>query len=85
MLSLTFQQGKVEKGLFDIAENNKEGFEVWCVRPSGILPADAGLLQRISGKLYTAIDVDKLSAVMVKILLDGYEDRIIENSALFTI
>lgn len=66
----------------DLADANKDSLEVWCVRPSGILPSDAGTMTKCVGKLYAAIGVDRLASDMVKIALEGYPERLIENGAL---
>lgn len=70
----------------EMADADKtERFVVYCGRPSGILPADAGLATRLSGKLYGAIEVDRLAKAFVRILLDGFKERIIENDTLLSL
>ncbi|KAL2193733.1 hypothetical protein P885DRAFT_71936 [Corynascus similis CBS 632.67] len=52
-------KGQVEQRLCQVADvDAAERFAVYCTRPSGILPANAGLAARALGKLYGAIDVD---------------------------
>ncbi|GAB1310732.1 Nucleoside-diphosphate-sugar epimerase [Madurella fahalii] len=76
-------KGQVEQGLCEIADADKTGrFAVYCARPSGILPPDASLPVRLAGKLYDAIDVDRLAKAFIRVLIEGYKDRIIENSTL---
>ncbi|KAK4237205.1 hypothetical protein C8A03DRAFT_44927 [Achaetomium macrosporum] len=76
-------KGQVEQGLCEIADGDStKRFVVYCVRPSGILPPDAGLALRLSGKLYGAIEVDHLAKAFIRILLEGYRERIVENDQL---
>lgn len=72
----------VEKGLCELADANADRFEVWIVRPSGVLASDAGVAMKLTGKLFAAIGVDQLAADMIKIVLDGWESRIVENDVL---
>ncbi|KAK2592424.1 hypothetical protein QQS21_009876 [Conoideocrella luteorostrata] len=78
-------KGQAEKGLFEVRDAHRERLEVFCVRPSGILGVDAGLAERWTGKLYSAIDVDVLARAMISIALDGYSETIIENERLKSI
>jgi len=39
-------------------------------------------LSKLTGKLYAAITADKLAAHMVKILLEGHNDHLIESDVL---
>ncbi len=76
----------MEQGLCEIADaDTSKRFVVYCARPSGILPADAGIVARLSGKLYGAIEVDQLAKGFVRILLEGHKERIIENSQLLAL
>lgn len=76
-------QGQTEKALCEIADGDAaKRFEVFCARPSGIIPAGSGVARRLSGKLFDAIDVDQLAKAMVRIAVEGYKERIIENSQL---
>ncbi|AEO70686.1 2a86ad49-089b-42fc-a9e4-0e5b924ad9f8 [Thermothielavioides terrestris] len=76
-------KGETERGLCEIADGDAtKRFAVYCARPSGILPADAGVARKLSGRLFNAIGVDQLAKAMVRILLEGYKERIIENSEL---
>jgi len=76
----------VEKGLCDIADaDHAKRFVVYCGRPSGILPADAGLVAKLTGKLYGAITADQLAKAFVRILLEGYKECIIENDTLLAL
>ncbi|KAL1874740.1 hypothetical protein VTK73DRAFT_268 [Phialemonium thermophilum] len=78
-------KGQVERGLCELADANADRFEVWCARPSGVLPTDAGLATKAIGKLYGAIGVDHLASAMIKVCLQGYPQRIIENDELLRI
>ena len=76
----------MEQGLCEVADADPaKRFVVYCARPSGILPADAGFAARAAGKLYGAIDVDHLAKAFVRILLEGHKERIIENDGLLAL
>ena len=83
---LTPSQGQVEKELCGLADaDTSKRFVVYNGRPSGILPADAGLAARATGKLYGAINVDRLAKAFIRVVLEGYKERIIENEVLMTL
>jgi hypothetical protein len=76
----------VEQGLCEVADADKtERFVVYCARPSGILPANASLATKLVGKLYGAIEVDRLAKAFIRVLLEGYKERIIENDKLLAL
>jgi len=76
----------VEQGLCEIADaDTTKRFEVYCARPSGILPADAGFGSKLSGKLYGAIGVDHLAKGLLRIAVEGSKERIIENDELLAL
>jgi hypothetical protein len=76
----------VEKELCGLADADaSKRFVVYNGRPSGILPADAGLAARATGKLYGAINVDHLAKAFIRVVLEGYKERIIENEVLMTL
>ncbi|KAI5456379.1 hypothetical protein BGZ63DRAFT_429038 [Mariannaea sp. PMI_226] len=89
--SLTFMadtrhiKGDTENGLLKLADVEKNRFEAFCPRPSGVLAADTGTLGRVSGKLMGFILVQDLADAMIQIALKGYPKRIIESSDLATI
>ncbi|CAG9983280.1 unnamed protein product [Clonostachys byssicola] len=74
-------KGQVEKGLCDLAD--KDGrFDVFCPRPSGVLPSNVSTLGKLTGKLYGAIQVQDLAKALVYIALNGAEKQIIEAGEL---
>jgi hypothetical protein len=76
----------VEQGLCELADaETTKRLVVYCARPSGILPADAGLAARLSGRLYGAIGVEHLAKALIRILVEGFRERIIENEALLAL
>jgi hypothetical protein len=76
----------VEQGLCEIADaDTTKRFVVYCARPSGILPADAGAAARLSGRLYGAIRADHLAKALIRIFVEGFKERIIENEALLAL
>ncbi|KAI6088769.1 hypothetical protein F4821DRAFT_232923 [Hypoxylon rubiginosum] len=78
-------KGQVEKGLCDIADANKEKFEVWAVRPGGIVKKHANIMNLLTANTSGIIEVDHLAKAMLKIVLDGHTDRIVESGALLKI
>ncbi|KAK4192865.1 hypothetical protein QBC35DRAFT_483622 [Podospora australis] len=75
-------KGQVEKALSALADAAKN-FKVFIARPSGILgPSTPGLMSTVAGKLYDAIEVDKLAKAFVRIALEGHETRIVESAEL---
>ncbi|OTA65357.1 hypothetical protein K449DRAFT_463472 [Hypoxylon sp. EC38] len=78
-------KGQVEKGLCDLADANKDKFEVWAVRPGGILKKHAGIINLLTANTSGFIGVDQLAKAMLKIVVNGYKDRIIETNELLRI
>ncbi|KAJ5459590.1 uncharacterized protein N7458_001142 [Penicillium daleae] len=75
-------KGEVEKGLCELADTNPGKLEVWVVRPFGIIPVNAGVMMKLLGHLSNFIDVDLLANNMIRIVSEGYPERIIENETL---
>ncbi|KAI1403325.1 hypothetical protein F4819DRAFT_231387 [Hypoxylon fuscum] len=78
-------KGQVEKGLCDLADANKDNFEVWAVRPGGIVKKHAGLMNALTVNTSGFIEVDHLAKAMLKIALEGHADRILEANVLLKI
>ncbi|KAI0376393.1 hypothetical protein F5Y04DRAFT_266448 [Hypomontagnella monticulosa] len=70
-------KGQVEKSLCELADANKDKLEVWAVRPSAITKKHAPLINSIG-----LISVDRLAKAMLKIVTEGYHNRIIELDEL---
>lgn len=75
-------QGYIEKHLSNIADNERDVFAVSCVRPSVILSSKSNILMKLCGALFSFIEDDHLARAMIKVLLDEYSGRIIENDQL---
>ncbi|KAH6971752.1 hypothetical protein BKA56DRAFT_594994 [Ilyonectria sp. MPI-CAGE-AT-0026] len=75
-------KGRVEQKLRELADDKKNRIEVWCARPSGVLPPGAGVLSRLAGKLYDGISAQQLSKALVQISVHGYEKQVIESHEL---
>ncbi|OAA66699.1 NAD(P)-binding domain protein [Niveomyces insectorum RCEF 264] len=75
-------KGQVEKALLELADGHRDALRVWCVRPSYISVPDAGLAARAIRALSAGIAADRLATAMVKILVDGWETRIVEKEVL---
>ncbi|KAJ3543186.1 hypothetical protein NM208_g3705 [Fusarium decemcellulare] len=82
MADTRLAKGLVEKGLCEIADEKDSHLDVWCARPSGILPADAGFMAKLTGKLYGAIQVQDLAKALIRIALKGGEKQIVESDEL---
>ncbi|KAL8388901.1 hypothetical protein RB599_010187 [Gaeumannomyces hyphopodioides] len=50
----------------------------WFVRPGDIIPTNGSALRKMSTSLSKGIVADKLAQAMIKILLEGYDKRILE-------
>ena len=75
----------MEKGLFDVAKGREGVFEVFCVRPGGIVAAGKGVLHAVVAKMAFGIGVDVLARAMCKIAVEGYGEHVIENDELVRI
>ncbi|KAI9880013.1 MAG: hypothetical protein M1830_005932 [Pleopsidium flavum] len=75
-------KGQVERGLFEIAEQHSRGVEVYTVRPGGILPVHAGLVQSVMAFAVPCVRVDELGAVMIHLSQHGSTDRIVDNTEI---
>ncbi|KAL8388900.1 hypothetical protein RB595_009006 [Gaeumannomyces hyphopodioides] len=71
-------KGQVEKGLADMADGQPDKFQSWFVRPGDIIPTNGSALRKMSTSLSKGIVADKLAQAMIKILLEGYDKRILE-------
>ena len=78
-------QGFVEKGLFDIASEYEAVFEVYCVRPGGIVAEGKGALNAVAAKMVFGIGVDVLAKAMCRVAIEGHGEHIIENDDLVRI
>ncbi|KAI1382819.1 uncharacterized protein F4822DRAFT_422694 [Hypoxylon trugodes] len=78
-------KGLVEKELCDVADANKDRFEVWAVRPSVITKKYPTLVNGLMVHTMGSIPVDHLAKAMLKIAFEGYKDHIIEYEALLKI
>ncbi|GIC90217.1 uncharacterized protein Aud_006649 [Aspergillus udagawae] len=75
-------KGYIEKQLAAIADNERGGFAVSCVRPGGVLSSRANILEKLSAGIFPCIEDDHLARAMIKVLLDDNSGRIIENDEL---
>ncbi|CAF9916207.1 MAG: hypothetical protein GOMPHAMPRED_000928 [Gomphillus americanus] len=78
-------KGFVEKGLFDIASEYEAVFEVYCVRPGGIVAEGKGALNAVAAKMVFGIGVDVLAKAMCRVAIEGHGEHIIENDDLVRI
>lgn len=75
-------KGEIERALTELAGANAETFEVWIARPSGLIGADAGLHKRVFGPLYGGIGTEQLGRGMIRLAVEGWKERIVENGDL---
>ncbi|KAI2463031.1 hypothetical protein F4781DRAFT_151262 [Annulohypoxylon bovei var. microspora] len=78
-------KGQAEKGLCDLADAHKDTFEVWAVRPGGIVKKHAGLMNLLTANTSGFVELDHLAKAMLTIVVDGHKNRIIEASELLKI
>ncbi|KAL8415032.1 hypothetical protein RB594_006022 [Gaeumannomyces avenae] len=71
-------KGQVEKGLADMADGQPERFQSWFVRPGDIIPTNGSVLRKMATSLSKGIVANKLAQAMIKVLLEGYDKRILE-------
>ncbi|KPM33878.1 hypothetical protein AK830_g12694 [Neonectria ditissima] len=80
------QRGEAEKGLCDLADANPESFAVWILRPAAVGDAAAAAVpkrRRLVGRSSSAaIDAPQLARAAVKVALEGWKDRVVDNDAL---
>ncbi|KAK7390683.1 hypothetical protein QQX98_013368 [Neonectria punicea] len=80
------QRGEAEKGLCDVADANPHAFAVWILRPAAVASsaADAAPKRRrlVGRSSSAAIDAPQLAKAAVKVALDGWKDRVVDNDAL---
>ncbi|KAK0734512.1 hypothetical protein B0T26DRAFT_74629 [Lasiosphaeria miniovina] len=80
--------GEAEQELCDLADTrcgsagSKHHFSAYCVRPGHVLPAGANMASKFVGKLHCSIGADQLGRAMIRILLEGYDERIVEYEDL---
>jgi hypothetical protein len=82
MLILTMQ-GQLEQGLFDLVDANPSVFESYTVRPCGIYPKHPTLKSMLlTTFVLPTLKVEELSATMVYIAKEGYDDRIVVHDVI---
>jgi hypothetical protein len=75
-------QGKVENGLFELANKNPTTFEAYAFRPGGVLKENPGPLHLIMNALAPSIYVNDLAAAMIDTALNGNSTLIMENEEI---
>ncbi|WKT53710.1 hypothetical protein QSH57_004294 [Fusarium oxysporum f. sp. vasinfectum] len=78
-------KGQVERELYKLAEQNKDRFEIWSVRPGGILPTTSNILWKFIGGCLYYTTADRVASSMIQVLLHGYTTRLIEHGDLLNI
>jgi hypothetical protein len=79
------QKGEAEKGLCDIADANPQSFGAWILRPNGIVGAGevAPKKKRLMGSRSSGgVELAHLGRAFVKVGVEGWKDRIIDNDAI---
>jgi hypothetical protein len=64
------RQGEAETKLLEFSKD-KEGFEVFVMRPSSVTPKERGVLKNFAAVLAPMIRVNELSAAMLDIAIHG--------------
>ena len=72
-------QGATEKELFDFAESHSGDFEVIVFRPGGILSKGSIVPKMLPSR---TVDVSVLAHAFVEAVINGRNEKIIENDAI---
>lgn len=78
-------KGETETNLQKLAEANPAQFETWAVRPGLIVPRQPPFGTRLMTYMVTAISAEHVAKVMVKIAIDGWKDRVLEQDVMLQI
>jgi hypothetical protein len=72
----------VEKGLFDIAAANSASFEVFALRPGGVLPDTRRMTHAMVKAVIPMVLVSDLAKALVSTCLTQPKLKVIENSEI---
>jgi hypothetical protein len=75
-------KGAVERGLLDIDEANREGFQAVILRPGGVLPDESVRLANIAGLIVSVVPVSELARALIAAVINPPKDKVIENEAM---
>jgi hypothetical protein len=77
-------KGEVERGLCALADDAAAAgsFEVLIARPSGLVAPDANAAKKVFSPLYHGLRTAQLGRAMVRMAVEGWKDRIVENEVL---
>lgn len=77
-------KGAAEKGLSDMADTYPNQFETFLLRPGGFIEPDANIAKKMLGYLYDSVPTPQLGKALVKVAMDGWKDRVLENPAILS-
>ncbi|KAK5213213.1 hypothetical protein LTR47_001263 [Exophiala xenobiotica] len=73
-------RGAVEARVLEAAEDGSQnGFEVYLVKPGGVVPKDKAFFQRYIFGDSLSINIDELGATMVDLAVRGSEQKVFQN------
>ncbi|OTB04889.1 hypothetical protein M426DRAFT_320470 [Hypoxylon sp. CI-4A] len=75
-------KGLAEKSICELADVNKDIFEVIVARPGVVVKAHRGLINALTVGAIGTQNVDQLGRGLVKLVLEGHKERILESSDL---
>lgn len=78
-------KGEIENFLQETAEANPDRFETWAARPGLIIPRDAPLSTKMTAWISPGITAEHLGKVMVKVGVEGWKDRVLEQDVMLKI
>jgi hypothetical protein len=76
-------KGAAERSLSDMADAYPSQFETFLLRPGGFIEPDVSMAKKILGNLYHSVPTPQLGKALIKVAVDGWKDRIVENPAIF--
>jgi hypothetical protein len=75
-------QGEAENGLITKANQHSGKFELYIMRPAGVIPESPKLAQLIAGNVIPSVSVMDLAAFCVQVALKGNEQQTFENTEI---
>lgn len=78
-------RGETEKGLCDIADANPLAFSAWILKPSAVVAAGEAVPRKkrlMGGRSGGGVEVTHLGRAFVKVAVEGWKDRVVDNDAI---
>jgi hypothetical protein len=78
----TTSQGQAENGLIELAAQHGSKFELYIMRPAGVIPESPKLAQLLAGNVIPSVSVMDLAAFCVQTATKGNEQQTFENTEI---